>query len=118
MRTYDRIQAAFPSEGSMEMVVVKADEVTSPTVISAIDSLETKAHQRPGLFEGHATVDVSTDQTVPSWLSRPRGRAPTTSNRAVDALRDDLVPATSARSTASRPTRPVRPPRQATSTTR
>ncbi|HZN90608.1 MAG TPA: MMPL family transporter, partial [Thermoleophilaceae bacterium] len=30
MQTYDRIEAAFPSEGSMEMVVVKADDVTDP----------------------------------------------------------------------------------------
>ena len=30
MQTYDRIQAAFPSEGSSEMVVVKADDVTAP----------------------------------------------------------------------------------------
>ena len=95
MRTYDRIQAAFPSEGSMEMVVVKAGRVTSPTVISAIDSLETKAHQRPGLFDGDATVDVSTDQTV-AIVSLPTTGSGTDarSNRAVDALRDDLVPAT------------------------
>ena len=64
MQTYDRMQAAFPSEGSAEMVVVKADDVTSPEVVTAINSLETKAAERPGLFEGEATVELSDDQTV------------------------------------------------------
>ena len=95
MQTYDRTQAAFPSEGSMEMVVVKADDVTSSTVVSAIDSLESKAAERPGLFEGQATVDVSSDQTV-ATVGLPTTGTGTDdrSNRAVDALRDDLVPAT------------------------
>ena len=32
--------------------MVKADDVTSTAVVSAIDSLESKAAERPGLFEG------------------------------------------------------------------
>ena len=56
MQTYDRIQAAFPSEGSMEMVVVKADDVTSPEVVSAIDSLESKAQQRAGPVRGRGNA--------------------------------------------------------------
>jgi uncharacterized membrane protein YdfJ with MMPL/SSD domain len=95
MQTYDRIQAAFPSEGSMEMVVVKADDATSTEVISAIDSLETRAQQRSGLFEGQATVDVSSDHTVATVALPTTGNGTDDlSNRAVDALRDDLVPAT------------------------
>jgi uncharacterized membrane protein YdfJ with MMPL/SSD domain len=95
MQTYDRVQAAFPSEGSMEMVVVKADDVTSTEVVSAIDSLETKAQQRSGLFEGETTVEVSSDQTVATVALPTTGNGTDElSNRAVDALRDDLVPAT------------------------
>ncbi len=95
MQTYDRIQAAFPSEGSAEMVVVKADDVTSTAVVSAIDSLESKAAERPGLFEGEATVEMSSDQTV-AMVTLPTTGTGTDerSNRAVDALRDDLVPST------------------------
>jgi RND superfamily putative drug exporter len=98
MQTYDRIQSAFPSEGSAEMVVVKADDVTSPEVVSAIDSLETKALERSGLFEGGATVELSSDQTVaivtlPITGSGTDERA----NRAADALRNHLVPSTLAR---------------------
>ena len=43
MQTYDRIQAAFPSEGSAEMVVIKADDATSPEVASGIKALEAEA---------------------------------------------------------------------------
>jgi uncharacterized membrane protein YdfJ with MMPL/SSD domain len=95
MQTYDRIQAAFPSEGSMEMVVVKADDVTSPEVVSAIDSLESKAQQRSALFEGEATLDVSSDQTVVTVALPTTGTGTDDlSNRAADALREELVPAT------------------------
>ena len=95
MQTYDRIQAAFPSEGSMEMVAVKADDVTSPEVVSAIDSLESKAQQRPDLFEGEATLDVSSDQTVVTVALPIAGTGTDElSNRAADTLRDELVPAT------------------------
>jgi uncharacterized membrane protein YdfJ with MMPL/SSD domain len=95
VQTYDRIQDAFPSEGSMEMVVVKADDVTSPAVVSAIDSLESQAQQRQDLFEGQATLEVSSDQTV-AIVSLPTTGTGTDelSNRAADALRGDLVPAT------------------------
>jgi len=95
MQTYDRIQAAFPSEGSMEMVAVKADDVTSPEVVAAIDSLETQAQQRPGLFEGEATLEVSSDQTVATVALPITGTGTDElSSRAADTLRDELVPAT------------------------
>ena len=95
MQTYDRIQAAFPSEGSMESVVVKADDVTSPAVVSAIDSLETATQQRPGLFEGEATIEVSSDQTV-ATVALPIAGSGTDdlSHRAADTLREDIVPST------------------------
>ena len=95
MQTYDRIQAAFPSEGSMEMVVVKADDVTSQEVVSAIDSLETQAQRHTGLFEGEATLDVSPDQTVAAVALPIAGTGTDDlSNRAAETLRDELVPAT------------------------
>ncbi len=93
MQSYDRIQAAFPSEGSAEIVVVKAADVTASTVVSAIDSLETKAGQRPALFEGEATLEVSPDQTVATVALPITGTGTDErSNRAVDALRDELRP--------------------------
>ena len=95
MKTYDRIQAAFPSEGSMEVVVVKADDVTAPKVVSAIESLEDKAAKRPGLYEGAATLDVSKDQTVATLVFPTDGNGTNElSVKASDTLRDQLVPAT------------------------
>ena len=95
MQTYDRIQAAFPSEGSMEMVVIKADDVTAPAVVSAVDSLEGEAQQRPGLFEGEPTIEVSDDQTVATVAFPTTGTGTDErANRAADALRDEMVPAT------------------------
>ena len=94
MRTYDRIQAAFPSEGSMELVVVKADDVTAPKVVSAIESLEDKAAARPGLFEGQATVEVSKDQTVATVTLPTIGTGTDAlANKASAVVRDELVPA-------------------------
>ena len=77
------------------MVVVKADDVTSPEVVTAINSLEEKAAERPGLFEGEATVELSDDQTVaivtmPITGEGTSGKA----NQAADVLRNDLVPST------------------------
>jgi uncharacterized membrane protein YdfJ with MMPL/SSD domain len=95
MQTHDRIQAAFPSEGSAEMVVVNADDVTSPAVVSAIDSLESKAAERSELFEGRGTLEISSDQTVATVTLPTTGNGTDElSSRAVDALRDEIVPAT------------------------
>ena len=95
MQTYDRIQAAFPSEGSMEMVVIKAEDVTTPAVVSAVDALESEAQQRPGLFEGKPTIEVSDDQTVATVAFPTTGTGTDErSNRAADALRGEMVPAT------------------------
>ena len=119
MQTYDRIQAAFPSEGSMELVVVKADDVTAPKVVSAIESLEDKAAKRPGLYEGSATLDVSKDQTVATLLFPTNGSG--TDELSIKAMRHaastSSSPPRSARWTESRPTPRERPPRPATSMT-
>ena len=96
MQTYDRIQAAFPSEGSMEMVVVKADDVTSPAVV-----VGDRLARDPGASSARAcsrarpTLEISKDQTVATVALPTTGTGTDErSNRAADALRDDLVPAT------------------------
>jgi RND superfamily putative drug exporter len=95
MQTYDRIQAAFPSEGSAEMVVIKADDATSQEVVSGIKALEAEAAARPALFEGQPSVELSADKTVASVTLPTTGNGTDDlSNRAVDALRGDIVPGT------------------------
>ena len=95
MRTYDRIQAAFPTESVPADVVVKARDVTTPEVASAIASLEIRARQEQGLFEGPASAELSPDRTV-SVISFPTAGDGTNaaSNRALNELRDRLVPST------------------------
>jgi uncharacterized membrane protein YdfJ with MMPL/SSD domain len=93
MRTYDRIQAAFPSEGSSELVVIKADDAKSPNVVSGIEKLEAATAARPALFEGKPSVEWSADRTVASVTIPTVGEGTDDlSNRAVAALRGEIVP--------------------------
>jgi uncharacterized membrane protein YdfJ with MMPL/SSD domain len=95
MQTYDRIQAAFPSEGSAEMIVIKADDATSPEVVSGIKALEAEATARPALFEGKPSVELSSDERVATVTLPTTGDGTDDlSNKAVDALRGDIVPNT------------------------
>jgi uncharacterized membrane protein YdfJ with MMPL/SSD domain len=94
-KTFDRIEAAFPSEGSAEMVVVKANDVTSTKVESGIKALESEAGARPALFEGTPSVELSPDKTVAIVALPTTGEGTDDlSNRAVDALRGEIVPNT------------------------
>jgi RND superfamily putative drug exporter len=94
-QTADRVEAAFPSEGSAEMVVLKAKNVTSPKVESGIKALESEADARPALFEGTPSVELSPDKTVATVALPTTGEGTDDlSNKAVDALRDDIVPNT------------------------
>ena len=46
------------------MVVIKADDATSPKVTSGINALESEATARPALFEGKPSVELSPDKPV------------------------------------------------------
>jgi uncharacterized membrane protein YdfJ with MMPL/SSD domain len=95
MQTYDRIQAAFPSESIATSVVVKADDVTAAPIAAAMTKLETAARARKDVFEGPATVELSPDNTV-ATISLPSigNGTNAASRRALDAMRDELIPAT------------------------
>ena len=95
MRTYDRVQAAFPSEGSGEIVVIKADDATSHEVTSGIKALGSGVAARPALFEGKPSLEYSSDKSVAIVTLPTTGNGTDDlSNRAVDALRGDIVPGT------------------------
>jgi len=95
MRTYDRINAAFPSEGGSELVVVKADDATSPKVVAGIEKLERETAARPALFQGQPSVELSSDKTVASVTIPITGEGTNDlANEAVDALRGEIVPNT------------------------
>jgi uncharacterized membrane protein YdfJ with MMPL/SSD domain len=92
--TLDRIQAAFPGGPTPAQVVVQARDVTAPPVRQAISSLE-----RNGLASGEVKqpleVDVNRAHTV-AVVSMPLVGEGTDgrSDRALDTLRSDLIPAT------------------------
>jgi RND superfamily putative drug exporter len=95
MQTYDRIQAQFPAESMTAVTVVEADDVTAAPVRAAIAELGDEAAARPGLFEGPAEVEDSPGKTVATVALPIAGNgSDAPSNRALDALREEIVPAT------------------------
>ena len=95
MQTYDRIQAQFPAESLTAVVVVEAGDVEAAPVRAAIAELGDAAAAQPGLFEGPAEVEVSPDESVAAVALPIAGNGSNgPSNRALDALREEIVPAT------------------------
>jgi RND superfamily putative drug exporter len=95
MQTYDRIEAAFPSEGGAEMVVIKADDATSQEVVAGIEQLKAETAAQPALFEGKPSVELSSDKTVATVTIPTVGEGTDDlANKAVDALRGVIVPNT------------------------
>jgi RND superfamily putative drug exporter len=92
--TYDRMQAAFPGTEIPAVVVVQASDVTDPQVQEQIARLGDEA-----LAAGHARepigVSVNDDRTVARIEIPIAGTGnDDASNAALDALRDEIVPAT------------------------
>ncbi|MGH2943147.1 MAG: MMPL family transporter, partial [Solirubrobacteraceae bacterium] len=97
VQKFEHLQAAFPSETDALSVVIKGSDVTAPAVTAAIAELEAATHRNPALFpgEGPFEQDVNPDRTVNVLtMEVARGDGDAKSNAALDALRDDLVPAT------------------------
>jgi len=94
IRTYDKIQKAFPGDALAAEVLVKAPNVRSGEVRSAIGELGRKALATGEMFRP-IEVDVNSAGTV-ALVSIPIAGNGTNSasKNAVDRLRDDLVPAT------------------------
>jgi RND superfamily putative drug exporter len=94
MKTYDRIQAAFPGGAVPAQVVVKADDVTTPEVRAALQQLHDQAIATGRLSEPSG-IDVSPDKTVAVMSLAVNGSGTDdASNRSVEVLREDVVPAT------------------------
>jgi RND superfamily putative drug exporter len=94
LKTYNRLQAAFPGTEIPANVVVKAADVTAPAVTSAIDELERRA-VATGLMQEPIFVDVNDDRTVANVAIPIAGKGNDgPSNAALAALRGDVVPET------------------------
>ena len=94
IKTYNRIQAAFPGSEIPAGVVVKADDVTAPQVQEAIGQLEWRA-LASGQMHEPITVDVNEGGTIATIAIPVDGKGmDAASNEALATLRDDLVPTT------------------------
>jgi RND superfamily putative drug exporter len=90
VRTYDRIQAAFPGGPMPAVVVVSARDVTAPRVQQGISSMV--AHSR---LSGPETRTVSPDRSVAViTLPLPGNGTDRASTTALDRLRGEVIPAT------------------------
>jgi uncharacterized membrane protein YdfJ with MMPL/SSD domain len=92
--TYNRISAAFPGSEMGATVVVKAPNVETPAVQQAVAELKRSALATDVL---HEPIDVATndDKTVTRVVIPMDGNGTdSTSNAALTALRDDIIPST------------------------
>jgi uncharacterized membrane protein YdfJ with MMPL/SSD domain len=94
MQTLDRIDAAFPGGTVPAITVVKAKDVTTPEVKTAIADLQEKAIATGKLSEP-TFVDISPDKTVAQVGIAVDGKgSDAASERSLEVLREDVVPAT------------------------
>ena len=94
IKTYNRIQTAFPGGPIPAAVVVKADDVTSPAVISAVNDLRARALASRN-FQEPITTTRSPDHTVEEVDIPVAGDGTDSqSTAALAELRDTLIPAT------------------------
>jgi uncharacterized membrane protein YdfJ with MMPL/SSD domain len=94
IQTLDRIDAAFPGGTLPASVVVKAKDVTTPEVQTAIKRLHDKAIATGELSEPSG-VEINPDKTVAVVSLSIKGKGTDeASNRSLEVLRDEVVPAT------------------------
>jgi RND superfamily putative drug exporter len=94
MQTYDDIQAAFPGNPIPAVVAIEADNVRSPEMRAAIAELRRDA-VATGNYAEPATVKIADNGKVASVQLPIAGKGTDDrSNRALDQLRDDIIPST------------------------
>src|SRR3954452_18957587 len=94
MKTYDRIQAAFPGGQLPAVVAVQADDVTKPQVTRAIKAMTDRALATHRM-SGPVTTRVSPDRHLATVSLALQGDGTDkTSEQALAALRGDVIPAT------------------------
>ena len=94
IKTYDRMQQAFPGTALPANIVVKAQNVNTPAVRNAIAQLERRARESGQMGEP-ITLDVNKSATVASITVPIAGTGTDpASNTALAELRNEIVPAT------------------------
>jgi uncharacterized membrane protein YdfJ with MMPL/SSD domain len=94
LTTYNRMKDAFPGTQVAASVVVKAPNVETPAMKEAIGQLKWRALYRGVMYEP-IDVDVNEAKTVANISIPVKGSgSDSTSNEALAALRDEIVPVT------------------------
>ncbi len=94
VKTYNKVQKAFPGGPIPAVVVVSAADVTSPEVTGAVSDLRKQAAANP-LFKQPVTTDINPDRTVKEVdIPLAGDGSDAKSSAALAQLRDHLVPAT------------------------
>jgi uncharacterized membrane protein YdfJ with MMPL/SSD domain len=94
VKTYNRMQEAFPGTALPANVVVKAPDVNAPAVGEAIDRLETEA-LASGRMQEPITVDVNESATVANVTIPIAGTGTDDASvAALEVLREEIVPET------------------------
>jgi uncharacterized membrane protein YdfJ with MMPL/SSD domain/pimeloyl-ACP methyl ester carboxylesterase len=94
IKTYDRMQAAFPGKALPAQVVVKAGDVNAPSVRAAVERLKQQALATSRMHEP-ITVDVNKAGTVANVTIPIDGSGTDAESRAsLAALRGEIVPDT------------------------
>jgi RND superfamily putative drug exporter len=94
LNVYDRAQQAFPGGPLPAIVAVSAPDVTAPEVSAGIDALK-RAALATGQMQEPISVDISESRRAARVLIPLAGDGTdTVSNRALDALRGSVIPAT------------------------
>ena len=94
VKTYNRMQQAFPGKALPANVVVKAADVNAPAVRRAIQRLERKA-LATGRARPPITIDTNRDHTIANITIPILGKGTDAqSNASLAALREDVLPQT------------------------
>jgi uncharacterized membrane protein YdfJ with MMPL/SSD domain len=94
VKTYNRMQQAFPGTALPASVVVQAPNVNAPAVQTAIGRLERRALASGAMYKP-ITIAVNNDATVANITIPIKGKGTdTASNASLATLRDVIVPET------------------------
>jgi uncharacterized membrane protein YdfJ with MMPL/SSD domain len=95
IKTYDRMQAAFPGHQEPANVVVSASDVTSPAVSKGLRELRQRLLADPHSFGQPITVEVSSNRSVANMQVSLAGQGTDDrSNAALQKLRNEVIPST------------------------
>ena len=95
IQTYDRLQAAFPGGAIPATTVIKAEDVTAAPVQAAIQQLHDQALATGRARPSPPRVEISPDKTVAVVALSVKGNGTdAASERSLEVLRSEVVPAT------------------------